>query len=70
MTHKERMLAAIHHTAPDRVPRGRPEEVAEQATWLCENIGKDGGHILSTCNTLIDAIPVANARAMYGAGIA
>lgn len=49
---------------------GTPEEVAEQANWLCENIGKDGGHILSTCNILTNSIPAANARAMYGAGMA
>ena len=47
---------------------GTPEEVAEQAAWLCENIGFDGGYILSTCNILTDAVPEANARAMYGAG--
>jgi uroporphyrinogen decarboxylase len=50
------------------MPFGTPEEVAKQADWLCENIGKEGGLILSTCNILIDAIPAANARAMYGAG--
>jgi len=49
------------------MPFGTPEEVAEQATWLCGNIGKEGGLILSTCNILINAIPAANARAMYGA---
>ncbi|MDH4203503.1 MAG: uroporphyrinogen decarboxylase family protein [Phycisphaerae bacterium] len=48
---------------------GTPEEVSEQANWLCENIGKDGGYILSTCNILTNSIPAANARAMYGAGM-
>ena len=43
-----------------------PDEVTKQARWLCETIGQDGGFILSTCNILIDAIPVENARAMYG----
>ncbi len=51
------------------MPFGTPEEVAEQAECLCREIGSDGGYILSTCNILIDAIPAANARAMYGAGI-
>lgn len=46
---------------------GRPEEVAAQARWLCDTIGRDGGFILSTCNILIDAIPPANALAMYRA---
>ncbi|KKL81993.1 hypothetical protein LCGC14_1989210 [marine sediment metagenome] len=49
---------------------GDKEEVAEQANWLCENIGAGGGHILSTCNILTNSIPAANARAMYGAGMA
>jgi uroporphyrinogen decarboxylase len=46
---------------------GTPEEIAEQARWLCRNIGADGGFILSTCNILIDAIPVENVLAMYRA---
>jgi hypothetical protein len=41
------------------------EEVAEQVRWLCRNIGADGGFILSTCNILIDAIPLENAVATY-----
>lgn len=45
---------------------GSPAEVAEHATWLCENIGKDGGFILSTCNILTNAVSAENARAMYG----
>ena len=44
---------------------GTPEEVAAQTRWLCENIGADGGFILSTCNILTDAVPAANALAMY-----
>jgi uroporphyrinogen decarboxylase len=48
---------------------GTPEEVTKQAQWLCENIGADGGFILSTCNILTNSIPAANARAMYGAGV-
>ena len=45
---------------------GSPDEVAKQAKWLCENIGKDGGFILSTCNILTNMIPADNALAMYG----
>jgi uroporphyrinogen decarboxylase len=48
---------------------GTPEEIAEQARWLCRNIGADGGFILGTCNILIDAIPVENALAMYHAAL-
>jgi uroporphyrinogen decarboxylase len=46
---------------------GTPAEVAAQARWLCQHIGADGGFILSTCNILIDAIPIENAIAMYRA---
>ena len=48
---------------------GTPEEVAEQAAWLCEHIGSNGGFILSTCNILTNSVPEENARAMYGAGV-
>ena len=47
------------------MPFGSPEQVADQARWLCEAIGKDGGFILSTCNILTNMIPPENARAMY-----
>jgi hypothetical protein len=60
MTPKEGVMAAIRH--------GKPEWTAAQARWLCENIGRGGGFILSTCNILTDAVPVANALAMYRAG--
>ncbi len=46
---------------------GTPLEVAEKTRWLCRNIGYDGGFILSTCNILIDAIPIENVVAMYTA---
>jgi uroporphyrinogen decarboxylase len=46
---------------------GATNDVAEQTRWLCRNIGDDGGFILSTCNILIDAIPLDNAVAMYRA---
>ncbi len=48
------------------MPFGSPEEVAAQAKWLCDNIGQDGGFILSTCNILTNIIPPENVLAMYG----
>ncbi|MCD6392381.1 MAG: hypothetical protein J7M40_02625 [Planctomycetes bacterium] len=48
------------------MPFGKPDEVAKQAKWLCGNIGKDGGFILSTCNMLTNIIPTGNVYAMYG----
>jgi uroporphyrinogen decarboxylase len=46
---------------------GTPGEVEAQTRWLCRNIDTDGGYILSTCNILIDAVPLENAVAMYRA---
>jgi len=43
---------------------GTPEEVAAETRKLFDNMG-DTGFILSTCNTLIDPIPIENALAMY-----
>jgi len=43
-----------------------PEEVAKVTRETIEIAAPGGGYVLSTCNTLIDAIPPANARAMYG----
>jgi uroporphyrinogen decarboxylase len=51
------------------MPFGSPAEVAEQAAWLCENMGSNGGFILSTCNILTNSVPPENARAMYRADI-
>ena len=48
---------------------GQPAEIEAQVRWLCENIGKGGGYILSTCNILTDAIPLENVLAMYRAGV-
>ena len=64
MTHKERAMVAISYQQPDRVPKG---ELAIANDLLCENIGKDGDFTLSTCNILIDIIPMENVYAMYGA---
>ena len=45
-----------------------PEEVALNVRQTIEAAAPGGGYILSTCNTLIDAIPLKNALAMYEAG--
>ena len=43
-----------------------PGGVVEQVHWLCRTVGVDGGFILSTCNILIDAIPLENASRCIG----
>jgi len=45
-----------------------PAEVEEVVRRTIDAAAPGGGYILSTCNTLIDAIPPANAIAMYDAG--
>jgi uroporphyrinogen decarboxylase len=45
-----------------------PDEVGEVVRRTIEIAAPGGGYILSTCNTLIDAVPPANAIAMYESG--
>lgn len=45
-----------------------PEEVEEVVKKTIDAAASGGGYILSTCNTLIDAVPPANAIAMYETG--
>ena len=45
--------------------QGSPEEVSRVTRDTIEAAGAGGGYVLSTCNTLIDAIPTQNALAMY-----
>jgi uroporphyrinogen decarboxylase len=42
-----------------------PEEVDRVTRRTIEAAAPGGGYVLATCNTLIDAIPAANALAMY-----
>jgi len=49
------------------LPRGTPEEIAAHVRALARELAPGGGWILSSCNTLSRAVPVANARAMYHA---
>lgn len=42
-----------------------PREVSDTVKRTIDAAADGGGYILSTCNTLIDAIPVDNALAMY-----
>jgi len=63
-----RRLCLMGNLDLDRLmPFAAPGQVQAQVRWLCEAIGRDGGFILSTCNSLIDAIPPENVLAMYGA---
>jgi uroporphyrinogen decarboxylase len=50
------------------LPFGSPEEVEKAVRETMRVAAPGGGYILSTCNTLIRAIPPRNALAMYRAG--
>lgn len=47
---------------------GTPQEVKEIVKRTIETANVGGGYILSTCNTMIESIPVENIRAMMEAG--
>ena len=47
------------------MPRGTSREVEDTVKATIDTAAPGGGYILSTCNSLIDAIPVENALAMY-----
>jgi uroporphyrinogen decarboxylase len=49
------------------LPYGTPDEIAAHVRDLARDLAPGGGWILSTCNTLSRAVPVANAAAMYAA---
>ena len=49
------------------LPFGTPQEVKQVVRETIEVAAPGGGFILSTCNTLIRAIPPENALAMYRA---
>ena len=44
--------------------RGSPEEVEAEARGLIEDLGRDGGYMLSSSNSITSYVPVENARAM------
>jgi len=48
-------------------PRGTKEQIQNEVKNLARDIGRDGGWILSTCNTLSRAVPFDAAKAMYDA---
>ena len=78
MTKRERVRAAFAHREADRVPKGglcidsnladrltRGEYPEDYQHFERDLAAPGGGYVLVTCNTLIDAIPEANALAMY-----
>jgi len=52
-----------------RIRYGTPEEITEQTRYACEVLGKDGGFILGTSDSIRDGSPYENVRAFFDAGI-
>jgi uroporphyrinogen decarboxylase len=47
------------------LPFGTPWEVDQAVKGLIQDIGKDGGYVLTTCNGIMEDVPVANAITMH-----
>jgi hypothetical protein len=47
--------------------RGTPEQVREEAAALVRDLGRDGGYMLSSANSIASYVPVENALALAGA---
>ena len=44
--------------------RGSPAEVEAEARGLIEDLGRDGGYMLSSSNSITSYVPVENVRAL------
>jgi len=47
------------------MPHGTPWEIDQEVKKLVEEIGYNGGFVLSTCNSLLKDEPIANVLAMH-----
>lgn len=52
-----------------KVRYGTPAEIEAQTKYACEVLGKDGGYILGTSDSIRDGSPYANVKAFFDAGI-
>ncbi len=48
---------------------GKPEEIIEQVKYAIDILGKDGGYILGTSDSIRDGSPYENVKAFFDAGI-
>jgi uroporphyrinogen decarboxylase len=58
----------VFHGAIDTqtvLPRGAPEDVRAHVKETVRVLGRDGGYIFASCNSLQDDTPVENVRVMY-----
>ena len=47
---------------------GKPDEIIEQVKYAIEILGKDGGYILGTSDSIRDGSPYENVKAFFDAG--
>lgn len=52
-----------------KVRYGTPAEIEAQTKYACEVLGKDGGYILGTSDSIRDGSPYENVKAFFNAGI-
>jgi uroporphyrinogen decarboxylase len=59
-------LALIGNVDISRLlPYGSPWEVDQNVRGLIRDVGGDGGYILTTCNGIMEDVPVENAITMH-----
>ena len=63
MTSRERVMAALEHRQPDRVP----VEVYAQVTERLEVFGQGGGHVFATVHNVQAKSPSENIEAVFQA---
>ncbi|MBN2882759.1 MAG: hypothetical protein JXN10_04470 [Clostridia bacterium] len=52
-----------------KIRYGTPDEIREQTRYACEVLGKDGGYILGTSDSIRDGSPYENIKAFFETGL-
>jgi len=67
MTSRERVLAALSHRQPDRVPLdlGGTRNSSMVVEELIEETGEGGGYVFSSCHNLQPDVPLENVLTMF-----
>jgi len=52
-----------------KIRYGTPDEIKEQTRYACEILGKDGGFILGTSDSIRDGSPYENIKAFFDTGL-
>ena len=73
MNHRERLIAALSHRQPDRVPidiggtvnSSIVVEVKRAVEQCIEDMGEGGGYVLGSVHNLQPDVPIENILAMF-----